>query len=96
MGGTGCRSRTAFGSIPQDAVDPVVHFANVRQAGAVTIGRITIGGRTISGFGLDPLRGSVARTLPKDDCRRRATKLCSARGRCGGRTPMSAAMSTRK
>jgi hypothetical protein len=54
---------TAFGSIPQDAVDPVVHFANVRQAGAVTIGRITIGGRTISGFGLDPLRGSVGPDL---------------------------------
>jgi ABC-type antimicrobial peptide transport system permease subunit len=56
---------STFGSIPKEAIDPVVHFTNVRQAGGLTIGKITIGGRTISAFGLDPLRDAVGPDLAK-------------------------------
>ena len=54
---------STFGSIPKEAVDPVVHFDNVREAGGLTIGKITIGGRTTAAFGIDPLRASVGPDL---------------------------------
>jgi hypothetical protein len=54
---------SSFGAIPPEAIDPVVHFANVREASGLTVGKITIGGRTISAFGIDPLRGAVAPDL---------------------------------
>jgi hypothetical protein len=54
---------SSFGAIPTEVVDPAVHFANVREASGLTVGKITIGGRTISAFGIDPLRGAVAPDL---------------------------------
>jgi hypothetical protein len=51
---------SSFGVIPREAEDALARFANVTATGALTVGVMTVGGRTVPAIGVDRGVGPVA------------------------------------